>query len=64
MGGSVDLSLYSLSGRLLGNKQMSVIAGKRYSIKQFASENGQLSGSQIVIMRIRGAGVNVQEMVR
>ena len=62
--GTVALSLLSLNGKLLAYKQVSVLAGKQYSIKQFSSANAPVFSSQVTIVRIIGAGVNVQEKIR
>ena len=62
--GNVDLSVFSLNGKLLSTKQVPVMAGKHYSVKQFTSANANVSGSQVNIVRISGAGVNLQEKIR
>jgi hypothetical protein len=64
VGGAVDLSLFSLSGKMLANKRITVIAGKQYSIKQLTSSNLKLSMDQLNVVRISGAGINLQETLR
>jgi len=62
--GAIALSVFSLNGKLLADKQVNVAAGKRYSIRQFASANANVSASQVHLVRIRGAGIDVHELVR
>ncbi|MGB7568044.1 MAG: hypothetical protein WBM07_09300 [Chitinivibrionales bacterium] len=62
--GNVDLSVFSLIGKLLFTKQVPVMAGKNYSIKQFSWANVNVSGAQVNIVRITGAGVNLREKIR
>jgi hypothetical protein len=64
MTGTVALSVFSLNGKQLSNRQIPVMAGKQYSIKRLASANTGLSTSQVNIVRISGAGVNVREKIR
>jgi hypothetical protein len=41
-----------------------VVAGKKYSIKQFSSANVNVSAAQVNIVSIIGAGVNIREKIR
>lgn len=62
--GTVALSVFSLNGKLLTSKQVPVMAGKQYSIKQFFSANASVSAPHVGIVRITGAGINVREKIR
>jgi hypothetical protein len=62
-GGPIDLSLFSLSGKLLAHRHVSVSAGKQYAIKQFTFANLKVSASQVNVVRIIGAGLNIQEKI-
>ena len=63
-GGTANLSIFSVNGILLADKKVSVLAGKSYSIRQFTSAHANVSASQVTIVRINGAGINVHEMMR
>jgi hypothetical protein len=62
--GPVELSAFSLTGKLLADRRVPVLAGDQYSVKQFSSSNLKLSMNQLYVVRISGAGINVQETLR
>jgi hypothetical protein len=62
--GTVALSIFSLNGKRLADKHILVVAGKKYSIKQFSSANINVSAAQVNIASIIGAGVNIREKIR
>ena len=62
--GTVALSIFSLNGKRLADKHILVVAGKKYSIKQFSSANVNVSAAQVNIVSIIGAGVNIREKIR
>jgi hypothetical protein len=58
-GGSVSLTAFSLKGEVLFSKNVTVLAGKKYSIGQFVGSAMGSSASQVRMISIKGAGVNV-----
>jgi hypothetical protein len=58
------LSVFSINGKLLVHKQIPVIAGKQYLIRQFVLSSMNMPSSQVKIARISGAGIDVCEKVK
>ncbi len=61
--GQVMLIMYSLDGKKLFQKSLSVVSGQRYNVRRFSRDNARLSTSQCSIVRISGNGVNVREKI-
>jgi hypothetical protein len=61
--GKVTLSIYSLRGELLCNKTFGVEANKRYSMRQMVQAYSGRGGAQMKLVKIRGAGVNMNEKI-
>ncbi|MBN2038126.1 MAG: hypothetical protein JW768_15400 [Chitinispirillaceae bacterium] len=61
--GNVALSIYSLKGELLSATSVKVEKGRQYSIRKFALENSGLKSAQIRMVKIRGAGVEVNQKI-
>jgi hypothetical protein len=62
--GSVHMSVFSINGKLLMNKDIAVNAGKQYLTSDFATQHSSLSAAQMYLVKITGAGVNVLQQMR
>jgi hypothetical protein len=58
-GGNVSVTAFSLKGEELFNRNVTVKAGMKYSIRQFMRGTLGLSASQVRLVKIKGEGVNV-----
>ncbi|MBN1307797.1 MAG: hypothetical protein JXA18_07765 [Chitinispirillaceae bacterium] len=57
--GRVEVSVYSLNGVLLGTKTLSVDPSTSYSVRQLADVRNDRTPTQVRIVKIKGAGVNL-----
>jgi hypothetical protein len=57
--GDVELSVYSLSGALLGTVRENVDPSRTYSIHRLVNRQGNNTAGQVRLVKIRGAGVNL-----
>lgn len=61
--GKVTLSIYSLKGELLCNKTLGVEANKQYSMRQMVQQYASRGSAQMRLVKIQGAGVNMNEKI-
>lgn len=61
--GKVQLSMYTLSGKLLFAAVVPVVAGQRYNVRRFTREHTGHVPSQWHLVRIKGSGINVLERI-
>jgi hypothetical protein len=62
--GMAGLSFYNAKGALLFNNTISVFAGKRYSLYDFATRNSGFARSQIYLIKIQGPGIDITGKIR
>ena len=61
--GDVKISVYSLNGAILSTKTMSVDPSKRYSVRQISKIHSGKDISQVRIVKVKGAGVDMNVKV-
>jgi hypothetical protein len=62
--GKVTISVYSLKGEQLYSKSIGVDANKVYSVKQLAKRYCGAASPQVRLLKIKGAGVDINQRIR
>ena len=61
--GKAILSIHSLCGKLLFEKSVPVVAGRRYSVRRFSRDHAGHISSQYHLVRISGSGISILERI-
>lgn len=62
--GTITVSIYTLKGELIHAQSVSVESGRQYSVKRLAPQRNGMNNGQMRIIRVQGAGVNINEKFR